>query len=62
MLLLDDIFSELDPDRAEALVAHLPAGQTILTTAGAWPPGVAPDLVLHVADGQVTEGSPDGKL
>ena len=26
LLLLDDVFSELDPDRAHALVAHLPAG------------------------------------
>ena len=32
-LLLDDVFSELDPARSRALVAELPAGQSILTTA-----------------------------
>ena len=32
-LLLDDVFSELDPDRSRALVAELPEGQAILTTA-----------------------------
>lgn len=37
VLLLDDVFSELDPDRSEALIAHLPSGQTILTTAGGAP-------------------------
>ncbi|MDQ3896409.1 MAG: DNA replication/repair protein RecF, partial [Actinomycetota bacterium] len=34
VLLLDDVFSELDPGRAEALLHHLPAGQAVLTTAG----------------------------
>ena len=41
VLLLDDVFSELDRDRAQALVANLPAAQTLLTTAGAIPEGVA---------------------
>jgi DNA replication and repair protein RecF len=50
VLLLDDIFSELDPGRAEALVAHLPAGQTVLTTATGPPAGVTPDLELVVRD------------
>ena len=49
MLLLDDVFSELDPDRSGALLANLPAGQTLLTTAGALPAGAPePELVLHV--------------
>jgi len=42
LLLLDDVFSELDGARAEALMANLPAlsdTQAILTTAGALPPG-----------------------
>jgi DNA replication and repair protein RecF len=55
VLLLDDVFSELDPERSEALVAHLPAGQTLLTTAGALPPSTAPDRVLHLADGEIRE-------
>ncbi|MBV8986318.1 MAG: hypothetical protein JO248_17940 [Acidimicrobiia bacterium] len=53
MLLLDDVFSELDPVRSEALVAHLPPGQALLTTAHALPPGAPPDLVLRVSDGRL---------
>ena len=54
MLLLDDVFSELDPDRSDALLANLPAGQTLLTTAADVPEGTHPDLVLHVAAGTIT--------
>jgi len=32
LLLLDDVFSELDPSRAEALTAALPNAQTMITT------------------------------
>jgi DNA replication and repair protein RecF len=53
VLLLDDVFSELDPHRAEALVKHLPASQTLLTTASEVPSGVHPDRRLRVADGEV---------
>jgi DNA replication and repair protein RecF len=53
ILLLDDVFSELDPDRCGALLANLPAGQTILTTAGGLPPGAEPDAVLDVERGKV---------
>lgn len=54
LLLLDDVFSELDPDRADGLLAHLPAGQTIITTATDLPPGARPGRVLRVAGGQVS--------
>jgi DNA replication and repair protein RecF len=53
VLLLDDVFSELDPERAEALVAHLPSGQALLTTASGVPAGAHPQLVVHVEDGRV---------
>ncbi len=53
VLLLDDVFSELDEGRSEALVAHLPPGQTVLTTAGPLPAHTTPDLVLRVRDGGV---------
>jgi len=53
VLLLDDVFSELDPVRSEALVAHLPPGQALLTTAHALPPGAPPDLVLQVQHGKI---------
>jgi DNA replication and repair protein RecF len=50
LLLLDDVFSELDPDRARRLVNELPPGQTLVTTASPLPPGVEPALVLDVAE------------
>lgn len=53
VLLLDDVFSELDPDRSQALLTHLPAGQVLLTTAGALPAGAAPERVLRIVDGQI---------
>jgi DNA replication and repair protein RecF len=37
LLLLDDVFSELDPVRARALVGQLPLGQCLLTTASPVP-------------------------
>jgi DNA replication and repair protein RecF len=53
VLLLDDVFSELDPDRSEALVAHLPEGQALLTTAGPLPPMARPAATVRVANGAV---------
>ncbi len=53
VLLLDDVFSELDEDRARALITHLPRGQALLTTTGALPQGVDPALRVRVHDGQV---------
>ncbi len=47
LLLLDDVLSELDPDRAHALLATLPPGQTIITSASGLPPGTVPDQVLE---------------
>jgi DNA replication and repair protein RecF len=54
VLLLDDVFSELDPDRSDALLANLPTGQTVLTSASGLPPKASPDLILHVRDGRIT--------
>jgi DNA replication and repair protein RecF len=51
VVLLDDVFSELDPDRGHALTQHLPSAQVILTTAGLLPEGARPDLVVHVRNG-----------
>jgi DNA replication and repair protein RecF len=53
VLLLDDVFSELDPSRAAALVAHLPATQTLLTTAGVVPEGIDAQRRLEVHDGRI---------
>ena len=53
VLLLDDVFSELDPVRSAALVRELPPGQTLLTTAGAVPEEVVPERRLRVTGGRV---------
>ena len=47
-LLLDDVFSELDPARSRALVAELPPGQSILTTATPLPEGIVVARTLPV--------------
>jgi DNA replication and repair protein RecF len=57
VLLLDDVFSELDPGRSHALLANLPPGQAVLTTAGVLPAEARPELVLAVRDGRVTPRS-----
>lgn len=51
VLLLDDVFSELDEFRSAALLASLPAVQTFLTSASGLPVGIQPDLVVDVDDG-----------
>jgi DNA replication and repair protein RecF len=53
VLLLDDVFSELDPDRSSALLANLPDGQTLLTTASSLPAEAHPDVVLRLEDGRI---------
>lgn len=54
ILLLDDVFSELDPQRSAALLESLPDCQTILTTAGGLPHAAHPDVVVVVSDGSIT--------
>ena len=51
ILLLDDVFSELDPQRSRALLASLPPGQALLTTAGLLPAEARPERVVHVRGG-----------
>ena len=58
VLLLDDVFSELDAQRAAALVRNLPPGQTLLTTAGALPPDVVAQQNLVVRAGRIEARSP----
>jgi DNA replication and repair protein RecF len=53
VLLLDDVFSELDAERSAALLDALPAGQALLTTAAGLPPGATPELVVRVEDGKL---------
>lgn len=53
VLLLDDVVSELDPDRSSALLASLPPGQTLLSSATGLPAGVDADQVLEVRPGTI---------
>jgi DNA replication and repair protein RecF len=53
ILLLDDVFSELDPARSEALLACLPDGQAVVTTAGDLPPGATVAARARVEDGKL---------
>ena len=53
VLLLDDVFSELDDAHRAALIAHLPTGQAILTTAGDVPAEARPELTVRVHGGRI---------
>ncbi len=54
VLLLDDVFSELDPDRTDALLHHLPPGQALLSTAGPIPAGAEPEQIVSVSAGRLS--------
>jgi DNA replication and repair protein RecF len=56
LLVLDDVLSELDPHRCEALLRHLPPGQVIITTASPLPPAAMPDTVITISGGAVVRG------
>ncbi len=61
LLLLDDVFSELDRFRTAALFDALPAGQAVLTTAVALPDGADPAAIYTATPGRLdlTAGSVD---
>jgi DNA replication and repair protein RecF len=65
LLLIDDIFGELDLERRNALLAHLPATaqQLVTTTHLDWLKGIAPGRIHRVERGRVNrlEGSGDGR-
>lgn len=54
VLLLDDVFSELDGARSSALLGALPVGQTLLSSAAGLPDGIEADLVIDVEQGAVS--------
>jgi len=54
VLLLDDVFSELDPQRSDALVACLPPGQAVLTTAAGLPAGIEPGRIIRIQGHAIT--------
>jgi DNA replication and repair protein RecF len=53
VLVLDDVLSELDPGRAEALLSHLPDGQVVITSASELPPAATPERILRIDAGTV---------
>jgi DNA replication and repair protein RecF len=59
VLLLDDVFSELDPDRSAALASCLPEGQVLLTAAGPVPAGLPVECRARVRDGVIEWGGPE---
>ena len=48
LLLLDDVFSELDPSRSDRLLELLPTGQTLVTTASPLPSRLTPAAVVDL--------------
>jgi DNA replication and repair protein RecF len=56
VLLLDDVFSELDRRRADALLASLPEGQALLTSAAGLPDGARPEHVLRIEAADAPDG------
>jgi DNA replication and repair protein RecF len=59
VLVLDDVFSELDARRSEALVAALPPAQVLLTTAGLLPDGLHVDRRLWIEGSTITDTAPE---
>lgn len=55
VLILDDVFSELDPGRSRALLDAIPVAQTVLTTAGVLPEGITPEHTVEVAEGALVD-------
>lgn len=55
ILLLDDVFSELDETRSEAILTSLSATQTILTTTGDIPGIVEPSSRIYVKQGRLVD-------
>jgi DNA replication and repair protein RecF len=53
VLILDDVLSELDTDRAAALLRHLPDGQIVLTTAVPLPDVATADATVRIEAGTV---------
>ena len=59
VLVLDDVLSELDPDRAAALLGRLPPGQVVITTAGHGPSGGGPAATVAHQRRHESSNGPD---
>ena len=58
ILVLDDVLSELDPERATALLANLPTGQVVITTASPLPSAAQPERIIEIVAGTVVGDEP----
>lgn len=54
ILILDDVLSELDPQRSRALLEHVPDGQVVITTASPLPNAARWDDMWQVIGGTLT--------
>ena len=59
ILLLDDVFSELDPGRRRGLMEGLPSGQALVTTAVEPPAEVTVARIVEVVEGRVLPMEPE---
>lgn len=57
VLLLDDVFSELDLGRTHRLVESLPSAQTFVTTATELPSTLKVDKIFQVKNGEISSSS-----
>lgn len=57
VLVLDDVLSELDADRATALLGSVTEGQVIITSAVDLPAAAVPDRILRIHAGELTDSS-----
>jgi DNA replication and repair protein RecF len=58
LLLLDDVLSELDPERRQILAARVArVGQALITATDAAMLPASPDQLLHVTAGAVREAA-----
>jgi len=53
VILLDDVFSELDEQRSKKLIEILPDCQTLISSAGELPQGIEPPSVIKIFNGEV---------
>lgn len=53
VILLDDVFSELDEKRSKKLIEILPNCQTLISSAGELPNGISSPSVLRILEGEV---------
>jgi DNA replication and repair protein RecF len=53
VLVLDDVLSELDPERATSLLANLPPGQVVITSASPLPQAANPERIIEIESGTV---------